>query len=101
MPSYDVVIAGGGIGGAVLANLLGRRGKKVLVLEKQTGPPSFLRPEGLWPPTVKLLSSMHNVAPADESLWLPLKGILLTQEQKPLLSVGADVFENAGTPLRM
>ncbi|MCI0353685.1 MAG: NAD(P)-binding protein, partial [Acidobacteria bacterium] len=45
----DFVIVGGGIGGTVLAELLGRGGKRVVVLEKSTAPPSWLRPEVLWP----------------------------------------------------
>ncbi len=38
--AFDFLIVGGGIGGAVLANLLGRRGRRVLVLE-------FLRLRGV------------------------------------------------------
>jgi 2-polyprenyl-6-methoxyphenol hydroxylase-like FAD-dependent oxidoreductase len=69
----DFLIVGGGIGGAVLANLLGRRGKRVLVLEK--GGPVYpqSRPEILWPATVSLL---RELIPADlERRWmLPLRG---------------------------
>ena len=45
----DVLVAGGGIGGAVLATLLVHAGRRVIVLERSTKPPPFLRPEVLWP----------------------------------------------------
>jgi 2-polyprenyl-6-methoxyphenol hydroxylase-like FAD-dependent oxidoreductase len=41
----EFLIVGGGIGGAVLANLLSRKGKRVLVVEKETTPSKFIRPE--------------------------------------------------------
>ncbi len=43
--SHDNLIVGGGIGGAVLANLLARGGKRVVVLEKNLVPPPIARPE--------------------------------------------------------
>ena len=54
----DVLIVGGGIGGLVLAELLGRGGKQVVVLERSTGPPPFNRPEILWPATQELLCTL-------------------------------------------
>ena len=71
----DVLIVGGGIGGTVLAELLGRGGKKVIVLEKATGPPPWTRPEVLWPATAELLLTL---APRERWLAeavLPLEGI--------------------------
>lgn len=56
--AIDYLIAGGGIGGTVLAELLGRGGKRVMVLERGVAPPSFLRPEVLWPTTMEALWSL-------------------------------------------
>lgn len=95
---YDFVIAGGGIGGTVLAHLLGRRGKRVLVLEKSLGPPGFIRPEGLWPATAALLKML---LPASETDWVPLRGIRAFNGSEPILSIGEDVFERAGVRLAM
>jgi 2-polyprenyl-6-methoxyphenol hydroxylase-like FAD-dependent oxidoreductase len=71
----DVVIAGGGIGGAVLAGLLGRGGKRVVVLERSTAPPNWLRPEILWPASVEVLFSLAPRRVWEQSAMLPLRGI--------------------------
>ena len=71
----DVVIAGGGIGGAVLAELLGRGGKRVVVLERSTAPPNWLRPEILWPATIEVLFSLAPRQVWEQSAMLPLQGI--------------------------
>jgi 2-polyprenyl-6-methoxyphenol hydroxylase-like FAD-dependent oxidoreductase len=69
----DVVIAGGGIGGAVLAELLGRGGRHVVVLERSTASPNWLRPEILWPAIVKVLFSLAPRTVWEQSAMLPLQ----------------------------
>jgi len=72
--STDFLIVGGGIGGLVLAELLGRGGKRVVVLERSTGPPPWNRPEILWPATIELLCSLLPEAAWKERAALPLVG---------------------------
>jgi 2-polyprenyl-6-methoxyphenol hydroxylase-like FAD-dependent oxidoreductase len=56
--SYDVIIVGGGIGGASLATVLARAGKSVLVLEKSTVYRDKVRGEWLAPWGVAELKQM-------------------------------------------
>jgi 2-polyprenyl-6-methoxyphenol hydroxylase-like FAD-dependent oxidoreductase len=54
----DFVVSGGGIGGAVLAELLARAGKRVVVLEKNLRAPTWTRPEIFWPVTADFLATL-------------------------------------------
>ncbi len=92
---FDFVIVGGGIGGAVLANLLGRRGRRVLVLEKATAPTPQARPEMLWPATV---AALRTLLPEElEPQWsVPIRAALLTCGKQELLRIDAKVFDDAG-----
>jgi 2-polyprenyl-6-methoxyphenol hydroxylase-like FAD-dependent oxidoreductase len=93
--TIDFLIVGGGIGGAVLANLLGRRGKRVLVLDKSRTYPPQNRPEALWPATVEVLRTLipRNL----EERWaLPIRGGVFLYRSRPLLQFGPDVFDAAG-----
>jgi 2-polyprenyl-6-methoxyphenol hydroxylase-like FAD-dependent oxidoreductase len=60
---FDVVIVGAGIGGAVLALDLGRRGWRVALVERESAPPRLVRPEILWGATLRALES-YGVAEA-------------------------------------
>jgi 2-polyprenyl-6-methoxyphenol hydroxylase-like FAD-dependent oxidoreductase len=73
----EVLIVGGGIGGAVLAELLTRAGKKVVVIERSLGPPPFLRPELLWPSAVRTLFSLRDRADWERDSFRPVGGIIL------------------------
>ena len=73
----DFLIVGAGIGGTVLAELLGRGGRKVLVLEKETAAPQWVRPEILWPATVRQLFSLAPKQTWEEDALLRQAGIKL------------------------
>ncbi|HEY7331072.1 MAG TPA: NAD(P)/FAD-dependent oxidoreductase [Gemmataceae bacterium] len=93
--AIDFLIVGGGIGGAVLANLLGRRGKRVLILEKGRTTLPQNRPEILWPATVEVLRTL--IPKSLEQRWMvPIRGGVLTYRGKQLLRFGPELFDSAG-----
>jgi 2-polyprenyl-6-methoxyphenol hydroxylase-like FAD-dependent oxidoreductase len=93
--AIDFLIVGGGIGGAVLANLLSRRGKRVLVLEKGRTPVPQARPEVLWPATAEVLRTLIPVEL--EQRWsLPIRGAAVVYNNEELLRLGPEVFDAAG-----
>lgn len=92
--SIDFLIIGGGIGGATLANLLVRRGKRVVVLEKSRTTTPQARPEVLWPATVQILRCL--LPQALEPRWLvPIRRLLLVSRGRTLLQINPDVFDKA------
>jgi len=70
--------------------LLGRGGKKVVVLEKSTGPPNFIRPEALWPATMEVLFSLIPRETWEKEAVLPMRGVDLHDGQRatPLITPG-------------
>ena len=95
--ALDYLIVGGGIGGAVLAELLGRGGRQVLVLERGTAPPSFLRPEVLWPVTVGTLWSLVSRETWEREVATPLQELWIHRasgRSTPVLT--SDVLREAG-----
>ncbi|HET9395226.1 MAG TPA: NAD(P)/FAD-dependent oxidoreductase [Nitrospiraceae bacterium] len=71
----DFIIVGGGVGGAVLAGLLGRNDKKVLVLERNLTAPNWVRPEILWPRSMDVLFSLSPRQRWLDRAALPLREI--------------------------
>lgn len=90
---FDVVIVGAGIGGAVLALDLGRRGWRVALVERERAPIKFARPEILWGPTVNALESL-GVAQAIRTANIPLREIEIGNE-KPWLRLTPDDLAGA------
>jgi 2-polyprenyl-6-methoxyphenol hydroxylase-like FAD-dependent oxidoreductase len=91
----DFVVVGGGIGGTVLAELLGRDGKKVIVLEKSTGPPNWLRPEVLWPATMDVLFSLSPRETWEKEAVLPMRGVELHDGQRATPLITQELLQKA------
>ncbi|MEV0084137.1 NAD(P)/FAD-dependent oxidoreductase [Saccharopolyspora sp. NPDC050642] len=53
--TYDVVVAGAGVGGLAAAHALGARGLRVLLLEKQRQPVAIAKGEVLQPSSIRIL----------------------------------------------
>lgn len=82
----EFLIVGGGIGGGVLAALLGKAGRRVLVLERNPGRTPIVRPEVLWPATVDILSSLLPAAALTEAM-VPFKALKVIRGGLPLVEV--------------
>jgi monooxygenase len=91
----DVLIAGGGIGGAVLAELLGRSGKRVIVLERSLAPPKWLRPEILWPVTAQRLFSLAPREVWEQRAMFPLQSIVVNDGTQFLPLADRALFDSA------
>jgi 2-polyprenyl-6-methoxyphenol hydroxylase-like FAD-dependent oxidoreductase len=96
MHQTDIVIAGGGIGGAVLASLLVQGGKRVTIVERATGPPSFLRPELLWPPAVRILEHIRPLKFWERECLRRADGLYFYRGGKRQAFATAELFERAG-----
>jgi 2-polyprenyl-6-methoxyphenol hydroxylase-like FAD-dependent oxidoreductase len=46
---YDIIIIGGGLGGAALAKAMAEHGARILVLERERRFKDRVRGEGMWP----------------------------------------------------
>src|SRR5688500_7128195 len=93
--TYDFLIVGGGIGGAVFANLLGRQGKRTILLERESASAPPTRPQVLWPATVRTLRSLLPRS-AHESLSRPIQGIVAVHRGATVLDLRRDLGQEAG-----
>jgi 2-polyprenyl-6-methoxyphenol hydroxylase-like FAD-dependent oxidoreductase len=91
----DVIIVGAGIGGAVLALDLGRRGWNVALVERESTPPTIARPEILWSPTTTALERYGIAGTIRERASVKLEMIEIGGE-KPWLRITSDDFAAAG-----
>ena len=92
----DFVVAGGGIGGSVLAELLARGGKRVVVLERSLAPPAWTRPEILWPATADFLATLHPRELFETSCARPFGGFDIDDGRGARPLVPAEALRIAG-----
>jgi 2-polyprenyl-6-methoxyphenol hydroxylase-like FAD-dependent oxidoreductase len=92
----DFVVAGGGIGGSVLAELLARGGKRVVVLERSTAPPTWTRPEILWPATADFLATIHPRELFERACAHPFEGFDIDDGRGARALVPAESLRAAG-----
>ena len=92
---FDVVIVGAGIGGAVLALDLGRRGWRVALVERESAPPRIVRPEILWGATLCALESYGVAEPIRQTASVQIEEIAFGPE-KPWLRITRDDLTAAG-----
>ena len=91
----DVVIVGAGIGGAVLALDLGRRGWRVALVERDGTPPRIARPEILWGATLRALEGYGVAEAIRHTASVQLEEIEIGGE-KPWLRITRDDLNAAG-----
>jgi 2-polyprenyl-6-methoxyphenol hydroxylase-like FAD-dependent oxidoreductase len=60
---YDVAICGAGVAGLTLANMLGRQGLRILVIDKQLRPRSVHKGEVLQPRSLQILRDLGLLGP--------------------------------------
>jgi 2-polyprenyl-6-methoxyphenol hydroxylase-like FAD-dependent oxidoreductase len=92
---FDVVIVGAGIGGAVLALDLGRRGWRVALVERETAPPRLARPEVLWGATLRALEPYGVAEAIRQTASVQIEEIAFGPE-KPWLRLTRDDLTAAG-----
>lgn len=92
---HDVAIVGAGIGGAVLALDLGRRGYRVALIERDAAPPRIARPEILWSPTIRALERFGIAEAIRDTCSVHVERIEIGGA-KPWVSITHDDFASAG-----
>lgn len=97
MERADSLIVGGGIGGAVLALALGSKGKRVILLERESNPAGIHRPEVLAGLTLEVFDRLGVGERIRREAALPLAGFRLERiGGEPLLEIERWDLENSG-----
>jgi len=94
--SIDVAVVGAGIGGAVLALGLGRRGWKVTLLERERQPHTIPRPEILWGATPAALDRFGVGDLIRQQASVRISGVYFRQKSRRLLSISRRVLNSVG-----
>jgi 2-polyprenyl-6-methoxyphenol hydroxylase-like FAD-dependent oxidoreductase len=92
---FDVVIVGAGIGGTVLALDLGRRGRRIALVERELEPPRIARPEILWGATPRALEPYGVADALRHAASVPLDAIEIGAA-KPWLRITRADLDAAG-----
>lgn len=94
----ECLIVGGGIGGAVLALALGRAGRQVLILERDTVPPAVARPEILAGASMDVFAHLGVGDRIIREAALPLEGFELFEAggRRRLFRVTREDLQRAG-----
>lgn len=93
----EVLIVGGGIGGAALGLALGRRGRSVLILEREPAPRLVARPEILWESTMAALDPLGVRLRGEAAV--ALEGMQARLKDRPLFELTPADTEAAGTTM--
>ena len=91
----EFLIVGGGLGGGVLAGLLGKAGRRVTVLERNPGKTPIIRPEVLWPATVAVLESLLSPKVLPEAM-VRVRGIRVIRGGRPLVEITGPTIASSG-----
>ena len=95
--SVECIVVGGGIGGAVLALALGKKGKRVVLLEREPKLAGTARPEVLAGLTMETFQKLGVGERMVREAAVPLEGLELYEKgPDPVLRLGRDDFKRAG-----
>jgi 2-polyprenyl-6-methoxyphenol hydroxylase-like FAD-dependent oxidoreductase len=91
----DVLIAGGGIGGMVLARALGERGWHVRILEREEVPAPVARPEILQQSTLAALEALGIGPRLRTEAAVPIRAIRIRHRDETLIRVDGEDLDAA------
>src|SRR6266542_6916094 len=82
----DVIIVGGAVAGAALANVLGSRGVRTLLLEKVSRDVHSTRGDNLHPPTLGILDQWGALDALHEDGALPITELAVSHARRGLIA---------------
>lgn len=91
----EFLIAGGGLGGGVLAALLARAGRSVIVLEQNPHGTPLVRPEVLWPATIEVVSSLLTPEEMRDCV-VPVEGLRIFRGEHKIGEIAPETIASSG-----